>query len=52
MFSSQCNDEENMIHTLLKCLETHRWREKFLNDKCLDINKQQAKEKSIVKSEN
>ena len=29
MFISQYNDEENVIHTLLKYLETQRWREKI-----------------------
>ena len=51
MFSYQCNDDENVIHTILKWFETHRWREKVLNDKCLDINKQHPKEKSVVKTE-
>ena len=29
-----------MIHILLDCLETRKWRMKFLNDKLLSMNKE------------
>ena len=32
-----CSEEENEIHTSLKCKDTERWAEKFLNDKWLRI---------------
>jgi hypothetical protein len=47
MFTSQCNEEENVIHTLLKCFETQRWREKFSNDKCLDVNGETTRKRAI-----
>lgn len=30
-----CDEDENVIHILLKCKETQRWREQFLSDKYL-----------------
>jgi hypothetical protein len=33
-----CNEEEDPIHILLKCTETRKWREQFLNRKWLRLN--------------
>jgi hypothetical protein len=33
-----CNEEEDPIHILLKCSETRKWREQFLNRRWLRLN--------------
>jgi hypothetical protein len=33
-----CSEEEDIIHILLKCSETRKWREKFLSRKWLGLN--------------
>jgi hypothetical protein len=33
-----CSEEEDPVHILLKCSETRKWRERFLNRKLLRLN--------------
>jgi hypothetical protein len=33
--SPLCREDEDVIHVLLKCSETRKWREQFLNRKWL-----------------
>jgi hypothetical protein len=48
-----CDEDENVIHILLKCKETQRWREKFLNDKYIyekkEITRKQINCNNIAK---
>jgi hypothetical protein len=37
-----CREEDGVIHILLKCSETRKWREQFLNNKWLNINEDVA----------
>jgi hypothetical protein len=38
-----CKEDEDVIHKLLKCSETRKWREQFLSRKWLNINEDVAK---------
>jgi hypothetical protein len=37
-----CSEEEDAIHTLLKCLGTRKWREQLLSTKWLTVNEESA----------
>jgi hypothetical protein len=41
------NEDENVVHILLKYNETQRWREQCLDDKWLHINEEIASKKII-----
>jgi hypothetical protein len=42
-----CSEDEEAIHTLLKCSETRKWREQFLSRKWLVFNEWIAYKKTI-----
>jgi hypothetical protein len=35
-----CREDEDVIHILLKCSETRKWRERFFNRKWLIVNEE------------
>jgi hypothetical protein len=42
-----CREEEKLLHILLKCSETRKWRERFLSRKWLIVNEEVTYKRAI-----